>query len=226
MGTARTVAGQLVVIASFLWLSGCGSPSSPSGNTLTVSGVVVSGPAALTAIGQTTQLAAMAAFSNGTSQNVTSTATWQSSNTNIATVTTGGLVTAVNFGQVSITAAYQGASGPLTVTVQLNLTGTWKGSSADSTGILQLSFVLVQSGATVTGTGTYAGSSSGTGTFIGAVGTTSNTLTFSIGGSGGGCTFSATGIGSVTANKFSGSYTGTNSCYGPLANGLVALTEQ
>jgi hypothetical protein len=170
----------------------------------------------------------MATLSNGTTQNVTTSATWQSSNTGVATVTSGGLVTGVNFGQASISATYQGVSGPVTVTLQLNLTGTWKGSTADSNGVLQMTFVLVQSASMVTGTGsgTGTGGAVGTGTFSGTVSNTSNSVNFSIGGTINGCTFSTTGIGSVTNNTFSGTYTGTNACVGPLANGLVALTKQ
>jgi hypothetical protein len=225
LGAAHRVYGQFLVVSLLAAATACGG-SSPPAPTPTVTSVAVSGTAALAAIGQTTQLTATATLSNGTTQNVTTMATWQSSNPNVATVTSGGLVTGVNFGQTSITATYQGVSGPVAVTLQLNLIGTWKGSTADSTGILQVTFVLVQSGSTVTGTGTYAGSATGNGTFTGTVSTTSNVVAFSIGGSGSGCTFAITGSGSVTNNTFSGTYTGSNSCDGPLANGLVALTKQ
>jgi hypothetical protein len=215
---------QVPALVALLWLPACSS--SPGKPSPTLTGVTVSGTQNLTAVGQATQLTATAVYSDGSNQNVTNSATWQSSNSSVAGVSPGGVVTAVNFGQASITATYQSANGPLVVTVQLNLAGTWKGSSADSTGMLNLSFVLLQNGSTLTGTGTYSGGASGTGTFTGTVSTTSNIVNFSIGGTGGGCTFTATGVGAVVAKTFSGSYTGNNSCYGPLANGVVALTEQ
>jgi hypothetical protein len=214
-----------VCIPAVLLLSASGCRAAPK-PTATPTSLSVTGATALTAVGQTTQLTATATFSDGTTQDVTSTATWQSSNTAIATVA-GGLVTGVNFGQATITATFQTVnSNALQMTLQLNLTGTWTGSTADSSGVLQVNFVLVQTGTSVTGTGTFSGGASGTGTFTGTVSTTSNVVTYSTSGAGGGCTFSATGSGAVTGNTFSGTYSGTNSCVGPLANGLIALTKQ
>jgi Bacterial Ig-like domain (group 2) len=71
----------------------------------------------LSRIGQTVQLSATAAFSTG-NQTVTAIATWQSSNTAVATVS-GGLVTAVAAGAVTIAATYQGKAGTLNLTVAL-----------------------------------------------------------------------------------------------------------
>ena len=71
----------------------------------------------LSRIGQTVQLSATAAFSTG-NRTVTATATWQSSNTAVATVA-GGLVTAVAAGPVTIAATYEGKAGTLNLTVAL-----------------------------------------------------------------------------------------------------------
>src|SRR5215470_7093227 len=63
--------------------------------------------------GSSVQLTATATFSNNTQQDVTSSATWQSSNTNVATVGNNtGLVTAsaVNTGNANITATFQGTT--------------------------------------------------------------------------------------------------------------------
>jgi hypothetical protein len=188
--------------------------------------VTVSGNGALTGTGQTSQLTATATLSDGSTQDVTSKVTWTPANSGIATVSPAGLVTAVGFGTTTVTATYQGVSGQISITLQLNVSGTWKGSTADSSGVLQVTFVLSQNGATVTGTGTFTGGANGNGTFTGTVSTTSNNLSFNIAGSGAGCTLSSSGSGSVTGNTFSGNYTGTNSCVGPLANGVIALTKQ
>jgi hypothetical protein len=78
---------------------------------------------ALSRSGQTVQLSAHAVFSTSapgpsalTSQTVTAIATWQSSNTAVATVS-GGLVTAVAAGTVTIAATYQGKTGTVNITV-------------------------------------------------------------------------------------------------------------
>src|SRR5260221_10046117 len=112
----------------------CDSCNSDSAPSPTVTSVTITSTATLTAPGQTTQLTERAALSNGSTQDVTSQATWQSSNTAVATVSSTGLVTIVTFGQVDITATFQSVSGKTTVTLQLNLTGTWKGTGSDSTG--------------------------------------------------------------------------------------------
>ncbi len=57
------------------------------------------------------QLTATAKMSDGSTSNVTDSASWQSSNTQIATVSSTGFVTATGTGQVDITAAYGGVSG-------------------------------------------------------------------------------------------------------------------
>jgi len=50
-------------------------------------------------------------MSNGTTEVVTSTATWTSSDPNVATVSPGGLVTAIAEGTASIQATFENISG-------------------------------------------------------------------------------------------------------------------
>jgi hypothetical protein len=67
------------------------------------------------------QLTATATFSDNTQQDVTNSATWASSNSNVASVSSTGLVTAgsTNTGTVNITATFQGTASPnFPVTVQ------------------------------------------------------------------------------------------------------------
>src|SRR5947209_178357 len=67
------------------------------------------------------QLTATATFTNGTTQDVSSSATWLSNNTSIANVSSTGLVTAnsTTTGTASITATFQGTTSTgLVVTVQ------------------------------------------------------------------------------------------------------------
>jgi hypothetical protein len=107
--------------------AGCSSsamPASPTGSAV-VSSVAVKGPTDFTDIGQTVQLTALATFSNGASKDVSATATWQPLSVG-ATVTSGGLVTAVASGTVTIMATYQGQSG--VATVQISPTTPSRGS--------------------------------------------------------------------------------------------------
>ncbi|MDP2388947.1 MAG: Ig-like domain-containing protein, partial [Acidobacteriota bacterium] len=62
----------------------------------------MTGETTLVAISQTTQLRAVAALSNATTQDVTAQATWTSSNPGVATVSSSGLVTVMGFGGVEI----------------------------------------------------------------------------------------------------------------------------
>ena len=101
----------------------CGGSSSPTTPTtpaaVTVNSVAVSGTATLTGKGQTSQLTATASLSNGTTQDVTSQATWQSDNASVASVSSSGLVTANAEGEATITATYQSKSGTLKIRADL-----------------------------------------------------------------------------------------------------------
>lgn len=91
---------------------GCGnSTTSPS----TVTSVTVSGSAP--AVGSTAQLTATASLSDGTTQDVTNTATWESSEPTEAIVSSTGLVTAFAAGTVNITATYQSIVGTDAITI-------------------------------------------------------------------------------------------------------------
>ena len=108
---------SLAVLASACGSDG-GSPTPPP--TPTVLSVGVSGAPILTA-GSTSQLSATASLAGGAAQTVTGTATWQSSNAAVATVSAGGLVTAVSAGTARITATYQGNEGSFGVLVSTRI---------------------------------------------------------------------------------------------------------
>src|ERR1700681_5034594 len=109
------LAGTLVCFAITMgWVAGCGSKTSPTSPTVgppTVTAVTVKGNAALTAPGQTSQLTLEATLSDGSKKDVTSTAQWHSTNTNVVTVSAAGLATAVDFGKASIQGLVAGANG-------------------------------------------------------------------------------------------------------------------
>ena len=92
----------------------CGSapaPSTPSALPAisgTVTSLKVTGPPLV--VGDALQFSAIATMADGTSQQVTSLSSWTSSNPSIATVSTGGVVTAIKEGGVSIRATFGGAT--------------------------------------------------------------------------------------------------------------------
>jgi hypothetical protein len=87
-------------------------PSSPTVTSVTVTGTLTIGN-----IGQTSQLTATAHFAKGTTQDVTTQATWASSDATIAVVSPSGLVTSSGLGTATITATYHDVSGATKVTV-------------------------------------------------------------------------------------------------------------
>lgn len=226
---SRTKPALLIAFLAGTLVSTCGgetsitSPTSPLSSAVSVS---ITGTPVLTAESETSQLTATATFSDGTTHDVTSSATWVSSNSEVATVSDAGLVTAVDAGTTTIKAIYQGESATLSITslrrrgvrhprfstpssfsfLEGTWVGTWTDTRYDVSGTLEATFTV--NGSTVTATGVIGLESlslgketgSGTGTVSG------ETLNF---------TFSAdtvgTGSGSLDAGREgsgSGSVTG------------------
>ncbi len=155
------------------------SPSTPTQPAVTVQYVSVTGTFLLGAVGGTTQVRAIAYTTSG-SQDVTSQATWASSNDSIATVSSSGLVSAKGTGLAVITASYQGVWGVagISVATAVNVTGTWTGSSVNPTS--DITMQLTQAGDSVSGTSSVLG---GGATYIGTFGGTVNGGTVILGGS-------------------------------------------
>ena len=94
--------------------TGGGSTGAPSIN-------VVPGTAASTFVGETTQfLASGSLTAGGTPQDLTNQVQWVSSNVQVATVSTGGLATAVGSGTTTITASSGGVNGSAVLTVTIS----------------------------------------------------------------------------------------------------------
>jgi len=107
-----------VACGFLLLLVGCGGGgTSPSDPPPTVTAVQVTGQSANLIVGDTQQMTAKATFSSGAPQDATNSATWSSSNTAVATVAAGGLVTAKASGQAVISAKVSGVSGNFNLTV-------------------------------------------------------------------------------------------------------------
>ena len=106
-----------VLFAAALIVTSCGSDSAnpvaatptPSSPVPAVSSISVSGMTP--EVGQTAQFTATETLSNGTTQAITSEATWQSSNPSVITVSPSGMVTSVGYGEADLTAGYGGVTG-------------------------------------------------------------------------------------------------------------------
>lgn len=126
-GSTVSRISTLVLLATFPILSAsCGGdsgPTAPSGGSstsATVTGILLGVPSAAQA-NSFLQVAAFARSSNLTTGDITRTATWASSNTQIAVLTTlGGLPAFQTFrgGSVTITASFGGRSASQVVVVQ------------------------------------------------------------------------------------------------------------
>src|SRR5215813_3220185 len=111
---------SLLVVSSFV---ACGGGSSSVGNnppppTPTLQSIQVASPSQSVDPGQAAQFTATGHYSDGSTQNLTSAATWRSSSSSIATVSSpGGLATGVAPGNVTISATMSGIAGSSLLTV-------------------------------------------------------------------------------------------------------------
>jgi len=86
--------------------------------TATITSIAVSPAGSSATQGSTVQFTAIGTYSDGTTSNVTTTCTWASSSTGVATINTGGLATAVSAGTTTISAAVGSIRGSTGLTVQ------------------------------------------------------------------------------------------------------------
>jgi uncharacterized protein YjdB len=107
----RRVSSIAIVVVLAAFAAACANSSSPS----TVASVAVTGSAP--AVGATSQFSAMATLSDGTTQDVTTLATWVSSNPDAATVSSAGLVTGIAAGAAAVQATYQSVTGSDQITL-------------------------------------------------------------------------------------------------------------
>jgi uncharacterized protein YjdB len=111
-------AGTVTVTATLSSVSGTGTVvvNGPTLSSITITPAVFS-----IASGQSKQLSAVGVYSDGTSQDVTSHATWNALSTAYATVSSSGLVTGVSAGSSTITASIGSTTGSATATVSAAL---------------------------------------------------------------------------------------------------------
>lgn len=104
----------------FMAVLSCGSKTTaPATSTVTTSSVAIAAASIFTGPGQQVQFTATATMSDGTTQNVSSQAAWQSSNTSVLTVSSTGLATSVTEGDAKLTATYTGVTGSSDVAVRI-----------------------------------------------------------------------------------------------------------
>lgn len=113
----RLVTG-FVCLGLALACSGSKPPTTPSVNVTAVQVGLAGNASSTLAPGETRQLVATAAQSDGTSIDVTAIATWQSSAPGTAAVSAAGLVTASAEGPADVSATYKSAKGSVHVDVQ------------------------------------------------------------------------------------------------------------
>jgi uncharacterized protein YjdB len=99
LDTISLVASLLLVLV----LSACSS-TTPTGPVL--KSIANTTPVVIVKAGDTNQLLITATFDDGTTQNVTAKCTFAIDNNQIATVSTGGLITAIKVGQANITVSF------------------------------------------------------------------------------------------------------------------------
>lgn len=111
---------SLIAVTLGIILTGCGgggSPSSSSSGTPVLAKISVGATSSSLAAGEKLQLTATGIYNDQSTQNVTATATWQTSDPTVATVNSAGMLTALKQGSVTVTATVGTISGTMPVTV-------------------------------------------------------------------------------------------------------------
>ena len=107
----RIIAALALLLGATLVTAACGSSTSPS----SLGSIAVTGTAP--AVGAVTQLTATGMLSDGTTEDVTSSATWLSSDPSVVTVSSSGAATGVAPGTASVFATVGSVTGALQLTV-------------------------------------------------------------------------------------------------------------
>lgn len=110
-----------LIVAFCIGLTACGGGGGSHNTTPppppTLSSIAVSSTGSTVVVGMTLQMKAEGKYSDGSTKDMTSSVTWSSSDTNIATVSATGLVTGVGSGTVNIKAASGSVSNQSAVSV-------------------------------------------------------------------------------------------------------------
>jgi hypothetical protein len=114
-----------IVAAMAMSLGGCGSNSSSQSSPppVTLVSIAVTPTKPSIAVGGQQQFTATGTMSDGKMQDLTTAAKWSSSDSTVATITNGGLVTGVKPGNTTISAAQGGINGSTSLTVSSTNSG-------------------------------------------------------------------------------------------------------
>jgi Bacterial Ig-like domain (group 2) len=106
-------------LSLLLAAAGCGGSSSMSSSSTTkvLSSIATSPATADLAVGATEQFTAKAIYNDGSTADVTSSATWADANAKVASITSSGIATGVAAGSTTITATMGALSGTATLTI-------------------------------------------------------------------------------------------------------------
>ena len=140
MDTAPRYSLVLLVLASSIAMTclGCGgSPSSAPPPAKTLTSVVVTPASAALQVGAAQQFAAAAKYSDGSTTDVSTAASWQTASQAQARVSSIGLVTGVASGATSVTASFSGMSGTATLTVTMTSVAVSPSAVSIGTGATQ-----------------------------------------------------------------------------------------
>ena len=123
---ARSVHAGLIWFWISLWVGCGGSGYNPGGGSPSLQSITVTPGNTSVIAGRTQQFSAVGNYSDGSNKDVTSLATWTSSDVTVATVNGAGLATTLKEGSVTITAAFESDTNstaltatPLTVQVSV-----------------------------------------------------------------------------------------------------------
>jgi len=122
-GLIRLQCALFISITFLIILSGCGGGGSTSSPTPTptpvasLTTITVAPGTSSIALGLTQQFSAKGTYSDGSTKDLTSVATWTSSASDVVTISASGLATSKTQGDVTVTAASGGVSGSATATV-------------------------------------------------------------------------------------------------------------
>ena len=147
----KTWKGATVSLAAFtlILLAGCGDFFRDSNE---LAGISVSPANALLQFNKTQQFTAIGTYGDSSSRDISSSVEWKSSSTNVATIDSSGLVTAVATGTTTITASQADLSGSTSLTVSVHANGITVTPSSETISAGQtVQFTATQNGSAVSG---------------------------------------------------------------------------